>query len=106
MAEQSRTRFVLAVGVTLGLACAARADEGMPLAGTEPLAAKGDLAAEMVAGIDRYLMRELAASVERRQAHWKPDCSSPAAYAKSVQPNRERLRKALGVVDPRVPFSE
>jgi dienelactone hydrolase len=57
----------------------------------------------MVAGMHQYLDRELAASVEKRKQFWKPDFSSPEAYAKSVQPNRERLKKILGVVDQRLP---
>src|SRR5262245_4684537 len=69
---------------------------------TKPLTREGDLAAQMVEGIDTYLMRELAASVEKRKEHWKPDFSSVEAYTKSVQPNRERLKKILGVVDERV----
>jgi dienelactone hydrolase len=78
------------------------AAEPETLPGTQPLTAEGDLAAQMVAGIDKYLMRELAASVEKRKQRWKPDFSSPEAYLKSVQPNRERLKKILGVVDQRV----
>jgi dienelactone hydrolase len=74
-----------------------------PLAGTEPLTRDGDLAAQMVAGIDNYLMRELAASVEHRKSFWKPDYSSVEAYQKSVRPNRERLKKILGIVDQRLP---
>jgi dienelactone hydrolase len=74
-----------------------------PLPGTAALTAEGDLAAAMVAGIDRYLMREIAASVEKRQQYWKPDYSSHEAYTKSLQPNRERLKKILGIVDQRVP---
>ncbi len=77
-----------------------------PLPGTKPLTRDGDLAAQMVAGIDKYLMRELAASVESRKQYWKPDYSSPAAYQKSIQPNRDRLKKMLGVVDARVPFTD
>src|SRR5579871_6382120 len=77
-----------------------------PLPETKPLTREGDLAAQMVEGIDKYLMRELAASVEKRKQFWKPDFSSPEAYVKSVQPNRERLKKILGVVDARVPFKE
>jgi dienelactone hydrolase len=73
-----------------------------PLPDTQPLTAEGDLAAQMVAGIDKYLMRELAASVEKRKQYWKPDYSSPEAYTKSVEPNREHLRHILGVVDKRV----
>src|SRR5207253_1835587 len=34
-----------------------------------------------------------------------PDYSSAEAYTQSVQPNRERLKKLLGVVDARVPFT-
>jgi dienelactone hydrolase len=74
-----------------------------PLPGTKPLQTEGDLAARMVEGIDKYLMRELAASVEKRKQYWKPDFSSPQNYAKSVEPNRERLKKIIGVVDARLP---
>jgi hypothetical protein len=77
-----------------------------PLAGTKPLTRDGDLAAQMVEGIDKYLMRELAGSVEHRMEHWKPDYSSQEAYQKSIKPNRDRLRKMLGVVEKRVPFSD
>ncbi len=58
-----------------------------PLPGTKLLERKGDLAAQMVEGIDRYLMRALDAA---SNSHPVPD--------------RARLRKILGVVDPRVPF--
>ncbi len=72
------------------------------LPGTEPLEPLDDFAAAMVAGIDRYLLRELAESVARRAEHWRRDFSSPAAYAASVAPNRERLRRRIGAVDPRL----
>jgi dienelactone hydrolase len=74
-----------------------------PLPGTQPLTQEGDLAAAMVAGIGKYLDRELASSSQRRPQFWKPDLSSAEAYARSVQPNRDRLRKLLGVVDTRLP---
>lgn len=77
-----------------------------PLPNTQPLEDKDDLAMKMVAGIDKYLTRELAASVERRKAYWKPDYSSPEAYAKSVEPNRQRLKMILGVVDERKKFDD
>ncbi len=93
------------LAVLLGLfALASVAAE--PLPATKPLTLEGDLAAQMVAGIDRYLMRELADSVAKRKAFWKVDRSSPEAYDKSVQPNRDRLKAILGIVDPRVPFTE
>ncbi len=77
-----------------------------PLPGTKPLPAETDRAMEMVAGIDRFLTRELAAAAAKRKAFWKPDYTSQEAYAKSVQPNRDRLRRILGVVDARVPVTE
>ncbi len=72
------------------------------LPGTAVLDKQGDLSAELVAGIDRFLLREIEASVEKRAAFWKRDLSSRDAYEKSVAPNRERLKKILGIVDERV----
>lgn len=77
-----------------------------PLPGTQALEDKDDLAMKMVAGIDKYLMRELAASPEKRKALWKPDFSSTEAYTKSVEPNRQRLKKILGIVDERKKFDD
>ncbi len=77
---------------------------GEPLAGTKPLTMEGDIAAQMVAGIDKFLLREIDLSVERRAKHWKRDFSSPEAYNASIEPNRKRLAKILGVVDERVKF--
>jgi dienelactone hydrolase len=77
---------------------------GPPLAGTQPLTMEGDIAAQMVAGIDKFLLREIELSVERREKFWKRDFSSAEAYNKSIEPNRQRLKKILGVVDERVPF--
>ena len=65
----------------LALACPwAAAPQQAPLAGTAPLALEGDLAARMVEGIDRFLSRELAASVATRPRRYTRDLSSPAAY--------------------------
>ncbi len=73
-----------------------------PIASTAALTSKEDLAAGMVAGIDRFLLAETAASVERRAAHWHRDFSSHEAYEKSVAPNRERLARMIGAHDKRV----
>src|SRR5208283_1392903 len=73
--------------------------------GTTPLTREGDLAAQMVGGIHRYLEKQTAASVEKRAALWNRDYSSPAAYEASVAPQRERFRHIIGLIDPRVPFS-
>jgi hypothetical protein len=79
------------------------ADDRGTLPGTQRLETKTDLAADMVASIDRYLTRQTAVSVERRTASWKPDAGSPEAYERWLGPRRERLRKIIGAVDPRVP---
>jgi dienelactone hydrolase len=73
-----------------------------PLTGTAPLTLPGDLAEQMVAGLDRFLDREIAAAAERRAGLWQRDLSSHVAYEASIAGNRERFRRALGVVDERV----
>ena len=89
----------VAVVVVLGFAGKTAAQA--PLPGTGPLAMEGDPAAAMVAGIDAFLTRALAASVEQRHRHWSWDFSSPEAYAASVAPSRKRLRTIIGAVDER-----
>ncbi len=59
----------------------------------------------MVAGADRFLLRETLAAAARRETFWKRDTTSKEAYSASVAANRERLRGILGVVDERAPFS-
>ncbi len=76
------------------------------LPGTRPLEADGDRAVPMVAGIGRFLDRELAASIGQREQYWKPDFASREAYEKSVRPNRERLARILGAIDDRKPEPE
>jgi dienelactone hydrolase len=85
-------------------ACSAQEKPGEPLAGTKPLTMEGDIAAQMVAGIDKFLLREIDLSVERRAKFWNRDFSSAEAYNKSIEPNRKRLAHILGVRDERVPF--
>ena len=69
--------------------------------GTKPLTIVQPLDEVMVAGIDRYALRELAASPARRDQASQRDFSSAAAYAKSVAAPRERLRGYIGAVDAR-----
>src|SRR4029078_4185236 len=77
----------------LALACIACAAEPAPLTGTAPLNAEGDLSAQMVAGIERYLVRETEHAQVDGAVRWKAD---------GVAAKRERLRKMLGAVDARV----
>lgn len=66
---------------------------------------QGDLAAQMVSGMDRYLDRVIDQSGERRRSQWHFDNSSPEAYLESYlansETNRSSLRDLLGVVDER-----
>ncbi len=71
------------------------------LAGTEPLTLEGDIASHLVDGADRFLLRELEKSVDRRPSFWNRDFSSPEKFEASIDVNRERLRHVLGLRDAR-----
>jgi hypothetical protein len=79
------------------------ADALMPLPGTAPLTAEGDLTSQLVEGVDRFLLKQIAESSGRRERHWHRDLSSGEKYAASVAPNRSRLAKIIGMVDERLP---
>src|SRR5438552_10106942 len=96
-------RYVMAL-VAILVVAVVRADDIQTLPNTKPLTMQGDIAMQLVEGVDRFLLREIDKSVERRARHWKRDFSSPEAYNKSIEPNRKRLAHILGVRDPRVPF--
>jgi dienelactone hydrolase len=75
-----------------------------PLPGTAPLTGQGDFAAQMVDGINDYLVHLASGSPGMRAALWKRDYSSVENYERSIAPNRERLKKIIGAVDQRVPL--
>jgi hypothetical protein len=94
----------LAAGLILQAAPASQAADPTPLAGTQPLNMQGDITSQLVAGVDKFLLDQIAASVERRKQHWQRDLSSAEAYNKSIEPNRRRLAHILGVREARIPF--
>jgi dienelactone hydrolase len=96
--------FVLA-SLAFGAAPALLAEEPTVLPGTTPLTATGDLSAQMRAGIDRFITREAERVAKERGRHWKRDLSSAEAYARSIKPNREGLRRMIGLVEERVHIS-
>jgi len=98
-----RVLLVLVVFPALDRPCCAQQSTA-PLPGAKPLTIEGDLASEMIDGIDRFLLRELERSAARRESFYDRDVRSPAAYEQSLRPNRERLAHILGVRDERVPF--
>ncbi len=77
---------------------------GPPLPGTKRLTLEGDIAAKLVDGVDRFLLRKIDESEKQRDKFWKRDFSTASAYRKSIEPNRKRLAHILGVRDKRVPF--
>jgi dienelactone hydrolase len=85
----------------LALCLPLRAQE-VRLANTKALEDTNELSLKMVAGINRYLTRATEQSVQERQKLWARDFSSAEAYARSVETNRQRLRKYIGAVDERV----
>jgi len=95
--------FVLAIACVLGSAVGAEPVKPEPLAGTAALDWSDDIAVRIVDEAHRLLDRKTAESIAGREQYWKRDFSSPEAYAKSVEPNRQRLKKLIGVVDPRAP---
>src|SRR5580700_5412291 len=75
------------------------------LPGTVPLTPGRDFAAEMVEGINEYLLRSTADSLAQRSPLWNRDYASAERYERSIAGNRERLRKMIGAVDPRLPVT-
>ena len=101
------THFVRIIALAIGLGAGlAQAAHGEHLPGTEPLTMTGDLSAQMVAGIDRYLTQQTALVTKRRSELWKRDFSSPAAYETSIEANRSRLKRIVGLPDSRSRFDE
>ena len=56
----------------------------------------------MMAGAHQLADRLISEAPQHRAAFWKRDFTSPAAYERSIATNRERFRKIIGAVDPRV----
>ncbi|MBC8325786.1 MAG: hypothetical protein H8E27_09205 [Verrucomicrobia subdivision 3 bacterium] len=75
------------------------------LPNTRPLTMEGDLSVQMVAGIDRFLMRETDVSVKLRAIFWKHDRRTAKSYTTSIQKNRDRFRTIIGAVDKRLPIT-
>ena len=67
-----------------------------------PLTLEGDIAAQLVDGVDRFLLREIEQSVSGRAKHWQRDLTSPGAYEASVKKNRNRLTHIIGLRDTRI----
>ncbi|MBK5279542.1 MAG: dienelactone hydrolase family protein [Bacteroidia bacterium] len=67
--------------------------------GTRPLPWQGDLSVRMLDGAHQFMDDEINQSVLNRSRLWNRDLSSPAAYEKSIEPNRNRFMQYIGVED-------
>lgn len=75
------------------------ADDAPPtFPGTAPWTGEQPLDEVMLAGLQRYCRRELAAAPERRTQQWPPAVESPEVRSA----RQERLRTLIGAVDPRI----
>lgn len=99
--HNQHARFFLAVA--LGFGCHL---QGAQLPGTEPLTASGDLSAQMVEGIDRFLTAQTDQHTRDRAKFWQRDFSSADAFNRSIETNRYWLRNIIGALDPRPEFTE
>lgn len=77
-------------------------DSPVQLPNTQPLTWDYDLADRMMDGLHRFVERKIEHAVANRDQFWKRDTSSPEAYEMSIAPNRERLKKLIGLIDQRV----
>ena len=96
----TRCGFVL---MWLMLCGSAIADSPATLPNTQPLTWDDDLADRMMDGLHRFVEQKIEHAVANRKQFWNWDTSSPEAYEKSIVPNRERLKKLIGLIDRRVP---
>ncbi len=85
-----------------GISASGHGQDVGSLPNTKTLTIAEPLDQYMVGGIDRFALRELADSPNRREAKWKRDYSSAEVYQKSIAGNRNRLLKIIGAVDARV----
>ena len=95
--SDARSRLLILFGAV------APAEQGTTLPGTQPLTWDGDLSERMMDGAHRFVERKISDSLQTRQKYWKRDLSSAQAYERSIEPNRQRFMKSIGVIDPRVP---
>jgi len=78
------------------------ASDQKPLPNTLPLTDTSDLTSKMIAGIDRFLLKQIAQAETNRPKLWQRNLSSPEAYVRSIESKRKELAVILGLTDPLV----
>src|SRR5687768_12733941 len=61
-----------------------------------------DISSRMMDGAHRFAERQVAAAKEQRARFWKYDNTSAESWERSVAENRERFKKIIGAVNPRL----
>lgn len=79
-----------------------KAADQKPLPGTLPLTDTSDLSSKMIAGIDRFLLKQITQAEKKRSQSWQRDLSSSEAYERSIAGKRQELSAMLGLTDPLV----
>ena len=74
------------------------------LPGTKPLTWEGDMSAKMMDGAHKFIEDKIDESLLNRHKLWNRDFSSREAYELSVEPNRKRFMKYIGVEDKSTPL--
>lgn len=72
--------------------------------GTKPLAAEKDRSIKILDNAHLFIERKIEQSQAQRSQYWKRDFSSRDAYERSVEPNRQRFMKAIGLEDKSKPL--
>ena len=98
------TSASLALGLAPRIPIADPAEATLP--GTVPPTAKGDIAGQMVDGIQRFLLERTIEAAAGRTQLWNRDFQSVENYIRSISPNRERLRSIIGALDVRAESTE
>src|SRR5579862_9160096 len=92
----TRRELLHTIGLSVATqALAAPSDSGLP--NTQPLDWNGDLSERMMDGAHRFVERKIAESLAGRPKYWN--------RGHSVEPNRARFLKMIGLVDERVPVA-
>src|SRR5262245_51634100 len=74
------------------------------LPGTKALTWEGDLSTKMLDSAHKFIEEKIDESIDTRAKLWNRDLTSRDAYEKSVEPNRRRFMKCIGVENKSDPF--
>ena len=74
------------------------------LPGTKLLTGNDDLSVKMLDGAHKFIERKIEESIVDRSKSWNRNFNSREEYERSVEPNRNRFIKYIGVEDKTAPF--